>query len=182
MHTLLTLALAGLALLTLAPAAWPHPGGLDAHGCHHDRQRGGYHCHQGELAGQSFASKDEMLRQARAGARPPAAPPGQVTQVPTPPRSAEIRVVRIVDGDTIVVCCIAGREERVRYIGMDTPETKHPTRGEEPGGREATEINRKLVEGKTARLELDVQERDRYGRVLAYVWVERDGEQVMVNA
>ncbi|MBI4220408.1 MAG: thermonuclease family protein, partial [Chloroflexi bacterium] len=67
-------------------------------------------------------------------------------------------------------------------IGMDTPETKHPTRGEEPGGRDATEINRKLVKDKTVRLELDVQERDRYGRVLAYVWVGGDGEQVMVNA
>ena len=38
-----------------------HSGGLDSHGCHHDRKHGGYHCHQGPLAGQSFASKQEML-------------------------------------------------------------------------------------------------------------------------
>jgi hypothetical protein len=38
-----------------------HGGGLDSHGCHHDRKHGGYHCHQGPLAGQSFASKQEML-------------------------------------------------------------------------------------------------------------------------
>ena len=38
-----------------------HGGGLDAHGCHHDRKNGGYHCHQGPLAEQSFASKQEML-------------------------------------------------------------------------------------------------------------------------
>jgi micrococcal nuclease len=87
------------------------------------------------------------------------------------------RVVRIVDGDTIYVD-VGGHTEKVRYIGMDTPETHHPTRGEEPGGREATAVNRGLVEGKTVRLELDVRQRDRYGRLLAYVYV---GE-TMVNA
>jgi micrococcal nuclease len=86
-------------------------------------------------------------------------------------------VVRVVDGDTIWVS-LGGHAEKVRYIGMDTPETHHPTRGEEPGGREATEVNRRLVEQKTVRLELDVRHRDRYGRLLAYVFV---GE-TMINA
>jgi micrococcal nuclease len=91
--------------------------------------------------------------------------------------SLDATVVRVVDGDTIQVR-IGGRLEKVRYIGVNTPEVHHPTKGEEPGGREATEVNRGLVEGKPARLELDVQERDRYGRVLAYVWVG----DVMINA
>jgi len=86
-------------------------------------------------------------------------------------------VVRVVDGDTIHVR-IGARVEKVRYIGVNTPEVHHPRKGEEPGGREAAEVNRRLVEGKTVRLELDVQERDRYGRLLAYVWVG----DVMVNA
>jgi len=86
-------------------------------------------------------------------------------------------VVRVVDGDTIWVT-LGGHAEKVRYIGMDTPETHHPTRGEEPGGREATLVNRRLVEQKTVRLELDVRHRDRYGRLLAYVYV---GE-TMINA
>ena len=86
-------------------------------------------------------------------------------------------VVRVVDGDTIHVR-FNDRTEKVRYIGMDTPETHHPTRGEEPGGREATAVNRRLVEGKTVQLELDVQERDRYRRLLAYVYVGN----LMVNA
>ena len=86
-------------------------------------------------------------------------------------------VVRVVDGDTIHVRIDAG-VEKVRYIGVNTPEVHHPTKGEEPGGREAAEVNRRLIEGKTVRLELDVQERDRYGRLLAYVWVG----DVMVNA
>lgn len=86
-------------------------------------------------------------------------------------------VVRIVDGDTIHVR-LEDRVEKVRYIGVNTPEIHHPTRGAEPGGRQAAAVNRGLVSGKRVRLELDVQLRDRYGRLLAYVWV---GE-VMVNA
>ena len=42
-------------------AAHAHGGGLDSHGCHHDRKHGGYHCHQGPLDGKSFASRQEML-------------------------------------------------------------------------------------------------------------------------
>jgi hypothetical protein len=45
-----------------ATAASPQAGGLDAHGCHHNRKAGGYHCHRGQFAGQSFNSKDEMLQ------------------------------------------------------------------------------------------------------------------------
>ena len=86
-------------------------------------------------------------------------------------------VVRVVDGDTIYVQ-LADRVEKIRYIGVNTPEIHHPTRGEEPGGRAAAAVNRRLVGGRHVRLELDVRTRDRYGRLLAYVWV---GE-TMVNA
>jgi micrococcal nuclease len=82
-----------------------------------------------------------------------------------------------VDGDTIHVR-LGDRVEKVRYIGVNTPELHHPTRGEEPGGREARDVNRGLVEGRRVRLDLDVQARDRHGRLLAYVWVG----DVMVNA
>jgi micrococcal nuclease len=85
--------------------------------------------------------------------------------------------VRVVDGDTIYVR-IADRVEKVRYIGIDTPEVRHPTKGEEPGGRQALSVNRRLVANRHVTLELDVQLRDRYGRLLAYVWV---GE-TMINA
>jgi micrococcal nuclease len=93
------------------------------------------------------------------------------------PATLEGMVERVVDGDTIHVR-LGARVEKVRYIGINTPEVHHPTKGEEPGGREATEVNRRLVEGKRVRLELDVRERDRYGRLLAYVWAG----DVMVNA
>jgi hypothetical protein len=48
-----------------------HSGGLDAHGCHHDQKHGGYHCHQGPMAGQSFASKQQMLDTFEARNQPP---------------------------------------------------------------------------------------------------------------
>jgi len=86
-------------------------------------------------------------------------------------------VVRIVDGDTIQVR-LGERVEEVRYIGVNTPEVHHPSKGEEPGGREAAVVNRELVNGRRVRLELDAQSRDRYGRLLAYVWVD----ETMVNA
>jgi micrococcal nuclease len=85
--------------------------------------------------------------------------------------------VRVVDGDTIHVK-IGARVEKVRYIGVNTPELHHPDRGEEAGARAASEINGALVAGKQVRLELDVQPRDRFGRLLAYVFVG----DVMVNA
>jgi len=94
-----------------------------------------------------------------------------------PGEAIEATVVRVVDGDTIHVK-LWGRVEKVRYIGVNTPETHHPTRGEEPGGREAAEMNRRLVAGQRVRIELDVRARDRYGRLLAYVWVG----DLMVNA
>ncbi len=93
------------------------------------------------------------------------------------PAPLEGTVVRIVDGDTIHVR-LSDRVEKVRYIGVNTPEVHHPRKGEEPGGREAAQVNRDLVEGKRVRLELDVQSRDRYGRLLAYVWVG----DTMINA
>ena len=89
----------------------------------------------------------------------------------------EGQVVRVVDGDTIHVR-IGARVERVRYIGVDSPELRHPARGEEAGGRAARRENAELVAGRRVRLELDAQARDRHGRLLAYVWVA----DLMVNA
>jgi len=65
-----------------------HGGGLDAYGCHHDRKRGGYHCHRGPLAGRAFASKGEMLRVLREREAPQRAPqtPPSPTPQPAPKR------------------------------------------------------------------------------------------------
>ena len=71
---------------------------------------------------------------------------------------------RVIDGDTIELL----NGERVRYIGIDAPEMRPRA---EPWAREATEANREMVEHEMVRLVLDVEERDQYGRLLAYVYV-----------
>jgi micrococcal nuclease len=82
-------------------------------------------------------------------------------------------VDRVVDGDTIVV-----DGERVRLIGIDTPESVKPGTPVECFAREASALMERLVGGRRVRLERDVEERDRYGRLLAYVY--RDS--LFVNA
>ena len=79
------------------------------------------------------------------------------------------QVVNVVDGDTINVL-LDGTEHRVRYLGIDTPETVYPTRGEEPFGKEASACNRELVEGATVFLEKCVSETDQFDRLLRYVF------------
>lgn len=86
---------------------------------------------------------------------------------PVPKGLREYPVLRVIDGDTIEV----GKLGKVRYIGVNTPETKHPSKPVEWMGEEAFKANRKLVEGKKVKLEFDAERYDKYGRVLAYVYV-----------
>lgn len=88
--------------------------------------------------------------------------------------AAEGRVVGVVDGDTIAVR-LDGREETVRYIGVDTPETKRPGTPVQCFGPVASAFNERLVEGERVRVERGVEERDRYGRLLGYVYRASDG-------
>lgn len=102
-----------------------------------------------------------------------------VTQI-TKPTSAhspdEVFVTRIIDGDTIEIAT-EGAVKKVRYIGVDTPETVDPRKGVECYGREASQKNKDLVEGKYVRLERDISDTDSFGRLLRYVYVD----DVMVN-
>ena len=97
---------------------------------------------------------------------------------PTPGERVEVRLVRVSDGDTIVVE-IDGLEYRVRYLGMDTPETHHPDIGAGWLGQEATEANKALLAGGTVMLEKDITDADHYDRILRYVWV--DGQMVQLE-
>jgi micrococcal nuclease len=94
----------------------------------------------------------------------------------------EYELVRVVDGDTILVAREFAAENghaaplrqtaRVRLLGIDTPETVHPQRPVEPFGPEASEFARAFLSGGRCRLQLDKRRVDRYGRFLAYVFVE----------
>ena len=77
-------------------------------------------------------------------------------------------VARVIDGDTLLL----SNSERVRLIGVDTPELCHPLKPVEYLAKEASEFTRKTVEGKKVRLEYDCRRRDRYGRLLAYVYLQ----------
>src|SRR5690348_2856653 len=84
-------------------------------------------------------------------------------------------VVRVVDGDTIVVH-INGSDETVRILGIDTPETHKPDTPVECFGPQASDrMTALLPKGTTVRLVRDVEARDRYGRLLAYVYRDSDG-------
>jgi micrococcal nuclease len=93
------------------------------------------------------------------------------------PRSLPGAVVKIVSGDMIHVF-VNGDVEKVRYIGVIAPDPGDGAKSGEPQGIQAMEFNRGLANAKNVRLELDVQERDAEGRLLAYVWIG----DVMVNA
>ena len=78
------------------------------------------------------------------------------------------RVQRVVDGDTFVI----ESGEKIRLIGIDTPETVHPRKPVEPFGLEASQFTKKLLEGKQVELVFDVDKYDRYNRLLAYVYID----------
>jgi len=96
-----------------------------------------------------------------------------------PTESASL--VRVVDGDTIRAV-VGGVEQRIRYIGMDTPESVAPGTPVEPYALEAAGENRRLLQSGDLILERDVSEVDRFGRLLRYVWVRHpSGEHTFVN-
>lgn len=96
------------------------------------------------------------------------------------PSRERVRVVRVVDGDTIEL----KNGKKLRYIGVDTPETVDPRKPVQCFGKEASLKNKEFVEGKEVELEKDVSETDRYGRLLRYVFVDDPSTasgQIFVN-
>ena len=115
----------------------------------------------------------------------PTPAPTEAAPTPTPeptPSGERGEVLRVIDGDTIEIRYLSGGEavvghiEKVRYLGIDTPETR------EPGGSEATEFNRARVEGQTVRLVRDGRNRGSFGRLLRHVFVVYQGQEIDVVA
>lgn len=93
--------------------------------------------------------------------------------VPENPYETYFPVIKVVDGDTITVN-VNGKNETVRLIGLDTPETVDPRKPVQCFGEQASEKAKELLTGKSVRIEMDPSqgERDKYGRLLAYVFLE----------
>ena len=89
-------------------------------------------------------------------------------------RNRQYIVKTVIDGDTIEL----NNGEKLRYIGVDAPEFQSSKKNAEQFAEEAFQANRKMVENRKVKLEFDVEQRDQYGRLLAYVYTE-DG--IMVN-
>lgn len=92
-------------------------------------------------------------------------------------QSNQFLVTKVIDGDTIEI----ETGQKVRYLGVDTPETVDPRRPVECFGKEAKNKNKQLVEGKRVILEKDISETDKYGRLLRYVYLPMGDNLLFVN-
>lgn len=111
-------------------------------------------------------------------APPPTAAPRPTTYPALPSGLQQVKVMRVVDGDTIDVQ-IDGKVEPVRMLGINTPETGLGQRELECFGREASAWTKALLSGQTVLIEFDASQgrRDQYDRLLAFVWLE-DGRLI----
>ncbi|MBQ6970879.1 MAG: thermonuclease family protein [Synergistaceae bacterium] len=146
-----SLILSAVLVLAMALAASAHPGKLDKNGGHYDKETGEYHYHKGPNALESLELRRNTVYKAK--------------------------VERVVDGDTMIVSFLFDDgskylKERVRFLGVDTPETVHPTKPVQYYGKEASNFTKKNLDGKTVWLQTDVGVKDRYDRMLAYVWLK----------
>lgn len=96
----------------------------------------------------------------------------QTTPTSSPSRD-QVKVERVVDGDTLEIL-LNGKKEKLRLIGVDTPEMKKPNTPIMFYGEEASQYTKKRLDKKTIELEWDINRKDQYDRLLAYVWI--DGE------
>jgi micrococcal nuclease len=90
-----------------------------------------------------------------------------LTATPRPAPNGMVRIAKVVDGDTIEL----ESGQRVRYLGVNTPETVHPTKAVECFGVEASNYNKQLLAGGVVRLEKDITDTDKYGRLLRYIYL-----------
>jgi len=91
--------------------------------------------------------------------------------------STVVKVTRVIDGDTIEI----SGGQKVRYIGIDTPETVDPNQPTGCFGKEASLKNQELVLARQVRLEKDISETDRFGRLLRYVYLTENEKEIMIN-
>ncbi len=176
-------------LTTLPAGVFAHPGRTDAKGCHTCRTNcekwgladGEYHCNN---SNNSAREDKEPRTEARSSANTEARKESPAIELLIPQTAQQIivdgkvlegkfSVVRIIDGDTIVVN-INGKDETIRLIGINAPETVDPRKAVECFGKEASNKAKELLDKKVVYLEKDSTQgdTDKYGRLLRYVFLE----------
>jgi micrococcal nuclease len=98
--------------------------------------------------------------------------PWEGSEAAIAPAEAVVRVVRVIDGDTIEVR-LGGQDEDVRLIGVDTPETVKPDTPVQCYGERASHFTKRRLTGRRVRLVFGVERHDVYGRLLAYIYLAR---------
>ena len=149
-------ALAVVLTVSFVSISAAHPGKLDADGGHYDKETGEYHYHKGPNALQSLEIRRNKVYEAK--------------------------IERVVDGDTAIISFVFDDgskylKERVRFLGVNTPETVHPNKPVEYYGKEASNFTKSELTDKTVWLQTDVEVKDRYGRMLAYVWTKEPSKK-----
>ena len=155
-----------LLVLFAVTCAGAHPGKLDEYGGHYDAKTGKYHYHK--------KTKDADLKRL---AVPLNVQPNTVYKA---------RIKRVVDGDTAVIIFMLDdgkiyKDERVRFIGANTPETVHPSKAPEYYGKEASNFTKENLTDRVVWIQTDVGARDRYDRLLAYIWTSEPSEKDLDN-
>lgn len=143
-------------VLVFATMAFAHPGKLDKNGGHMNKETGEYHYHRGPNALESLEVRRNQIYKAK--------------------------IERVVDGDTAIVSFIFDDgskylKERVRFLGVDTPETVHPNKPVQYYGKEASDFTKEQLTDKVVWLQTDVNPKDRYDRMLAYVWLDEPSKE-----
>ena len=148
--------LAVVIVIALSSMSFAHPGKLDKNGGHTNKETGEYHYHKGPNALESLELRRNTVYKAH--------------------------IERVVDGDTAIVSFIFDDgskylKERVRFLGVDTPETVHPNKPVQFYGKEASDFTKSQLTDKIVWLQTDVGVRDRYDRMLAYVWLKEPSKK-----
>lgn len=97
---------------------------------------------------------------------------GEGSSEPAGDRVVDALVSRVIDGDTAEMDLSGGGEEDVRFIGVDTPESVDPDKPVECFGKKASHFTAELIEGERVELRFGAERRDRYDRLLAYVYLD----------
>ena len=152
-------------------SAHTHSGRTDANGGHYNRKTGEYHYHN---SGRSRTRVSPNRTTPRINTATTTAT--SLMSYPTEIFFGDTAypVTRIIDGDTIEIR-YAGKPTSVVLIGVDTPETVHPSKPVEPFGKEATAFTSNLLLGESVYLRFDGNRTDTYGRLLAYLYRAPDG-------